>query len=325
MSVSPKFSDLAEPGGSANITNTDTHGTSAPPISGNIFTDFANNTSTLVFSALFVMAFILFILLLVFVVVTRSKLEASRRIREDSEGDIIYENTTTKPSVRKGESMKTRMLPQLPPITVEKKPSLDTADTEENAYLVPSLPVWYSCDKEIKNLPPAPPLYPKCLANLQLEGEGSYMLVLSDEEAKISAPSSPCEISCDDNTPEMCEESGYVQPRQIREIPVETSSSETECPRKVQKVKENERQKSKRANPDTAVQREPKDVQDMSACKPDTDEDVSEIKSESSNDEKVKKFRSTLQIHLSPPTRPRHIPVSARETTVVMYIHTKQN
>lgn len=265
-----------------------------------------------------------FLLSLVYIVVTRLRHEASSRkisATEDGEENTIYQNTSTEPRVRKGESMQTHMFRQLPPLPVEKKLPLATADAEDSAYLLPRSP-FYSPDNEIKNLPPAPPVFPKYLGNLQLEGEGSYMPVVSDEEAKLYPPSSPSEVRPDDNSPELCEESGYVQPRKISKISVEASSGKTECFTKLKSVKDNERQKPKKVSVDTTAQRAFKNVQDISKCKTHTDEDVSEMKSESSKDEKAKRFRSTLQIHLTPPTRPRSIPVPANKATLVLCIRT---
>jgi hypothetical protein len=319
MSESTASSGNEAPERSANITST-----SVPSDSRNIFTDSVTNNTFVLFVILIGVFFLFFILSFVYIVVTRLRHEASSKKisgSKDSEENTIYQNTSTEPSVRKDESMKTHMFRQLPPLPVVKKLPLATADVEESAYLLPSSP-FYSLVNEIKSLPPAPPVFPKYLGNLQLEGEGSYMPVVSDEEAKLYPPSSPSEISPDDNSLEMCEESGYVQPKKIRKISAEASSSKTECLTKLKSVKDNELQKSKKVSLDTTAQRVLKNVQDIPKCKPYTDEDVSEMKSESSNNEKAKRFRSTLQINLTPPTRPRSIPVPTRKATLVLCVRT---
>jgi hypothetical protein len=254
---------------------------------------------------------------------TNGKPSKGSRQRKDSEESGVYHNTHTNSNVWNADSMKTYLYRQLPQLPVEAKPSVDAPDGEENDdYLVPISPLRYGHENEISNLPPAPPVFPKCLANLLLGGEGSYMSVISDDEAQLLPQSLQCEISLDRNSSEIYEENGYLQPRQIRNISVETSSSETESPNKLKKIKDNKHQKSMRVSPDITTQTAPKKSQDISECKSydakdESTTNIAEIKSE-----EAKRFRSTLQIHLSPPTRPRPVSVSTKKATVLVCIHT---
>jgi hypothetical protein len=339
--------------GNADVTTTATNSTSVPPRAIGNDTKY---TVMLVLIGLVCAVTLLFVLSFVYVTLIRSKCKRSctksrhrkdsegreiyqntntkssekSRQREDSEGSTVYQNTNTKPNVNNWNSMKTHMYRPLPELPVEGKPSVDTIDGRENNYLVPNSPFRYGYE-EIRNLPPAPPVFPKYLANLPLEGEGSYLSVISDDEAQLLSPSSPCEISLDENSSEMCEENGYVHPRQIRKISVEMSSSETEFPETLNEIKDNTDQKSMRVSPDMRSQRAPKECQYISECKLYNAKDISttniaEIKSETSNDEKVKTrtYRSALQIHLSPLPQPRPLSVTTRTSkgTVVVCIHT---
>jgi hypothetical protein len=258
---------------------------------------------------------------------TNTKPSKKSKQRKDSEGSEVYQNTNTKPDVKNGVSMKTYMYRQLPELPVEEKPSVDTVDGGENDYLVPISSYRYRDENEIRNLPPAPPVFPKYLANLPLEGEGSYVSVISDDEAQLLPPSSPREFSLDENSSEIYEENGYVQPREIRKISVELSSSETEFPKELKKIKDNKDQKPTGVSPDITMQEAPKKCKDISECKLCNAKDISttniaEIKSETSNDEKVKRYCSTLQIQLSPPTQPRHVSDTTSKATVIVCIHT---
>jgi hypothetical protein len=199
------------------------------------------------------------------------------------------------------------MFRKLPPLPVENKPSLDAADAENDDYLLPISSFPYRNENEIKNLPSAPPVFPKNLADLQLEGEGSYLSVISAEEAQLSPPSLPR----DDTSSETYDDRGYVEPRQIRSIPLETSVNETERHRKLKRSKDSERQKPTRVSDDIAAQRVQKTVQSTTECRSHTDGDVAKFRSDKSAGKKEKRFRSTLEIHLSPATQHRHIAVTA--------------
>jgi hypothetical protein len=247
--------------------------------------------------------------------------------RNDSEESGDYHNTHTNPNVWNGDSMKTHMYRQLPALPEEAKPSVDTADGVENDYLIPKLPFQDRYEDEIRNLPPAPPVFPKCFANLPLQGEGPYISVISDDVAQRLPPSSPCEINLDRHSSEIYEENGYLEPRQIRKISVETSLIETKSPKKLKKIEDNKHQKPTRVSPDIRNQRAPKKSQDISeykSCnaKDESTTNIAESMSETSNDAGAKRFRSTLQIHLSPPPGPRPVSVSTNTATVLVCIHT---
>ncbi|XP_033608273.1 uncharacterized protein LOC117282496 [Cryptotermes secundus] len=336
--------------GHANITTTAMKYTSVPPSGTG---DDAKYNVMLVLIGL-VFGFILFVIVcFCYVTIIRSKCLTSStksRQRKDSEESVVYENTNAKQNkksrqrkdseenavchnththtnVWNGDSVKTHMYRQLPQLPVEANPSVDTADGEENGYLLPILPFRYRYENEIRNLPPAPPVFPRYLANLPVEGEGCYISVISDDEAQLLPPSSPCEISLDRNSSEIYEEDGYVQPRQIRNISVETSSSEAVSLKKLKKNKDNKHQKPVRMSPDITTQRAPKGSQDISECKSCNAKDgsttnITEIESETSNKAKDKIYRSTLQIQLSPPTQPRPVSVSTSRATGLACIHT---
>lgn len=258
---------------------------------------------------------------------TNAKPNNKSRQRIDSEEKAVCHNTHTNTNVWNGDSLKTHMYRKLPELPVEAKSSVDTADGEENGYLVPISSFRYRYENEIRNLPPAPPVFPRYLANLPLEGEGSYISVISDDEAQLLPPSSPCEICLDRTSSEIYEEDGYVQPRQIRNISVETSSSEAVSLKKLKEIKDNKHQKPVRMSPDITTQRAPENSQDISECKSYNAKDgsttnITEIMSETSNEAKDKIYRSTLQIHLSPPTRRGPVSASTSTATVLVCIHT---
>jgi hypothetical protein len=357
MYVLPEVSSTGSPPsnteaqeGNADITTSAVNNISVPPSANG---DDAKYTVMLVLIGSVCVVILFLVLSFGYVTMIRSKCQTSStksRQRKDSEESGVYQNTNTKPSkksrqrkdseesgvyhnthtnlnVWNGDSMKTHMYRQLPQLPVEAKSSVDRDDGEENDYLVPTLPFRYRYENEIRNLPPAPPVFPKYLANLPLEGEGSYISVISDDEAQLLPPSSPCEISLDRNSSEIYEENGYVRPRDIRKISIETSSSETESSKKLKTIKDNEHQNPMRVSPDITTQRAPKESQDISECRSYNAEDVfttniAEIESGTSNYEEVKRFRSTLQIHLTPPTRPNPVSVSTSTATVLVCIHT---
>jgi hypothetical protein len=322
----------ALPEGNANITTTAIYNNS---VSSSIITNIGaeanySYTVVLVLSGSVCVVFLILVFAIGYVMVTRSKCQGSStksKQRKDSEGNEVYQNTNIKPNVRMGDCLRTYMHRPLPQLPGKTEPSVDITDGEENDYLKPILPFRYTHENEIRNLPPAPPVFPTYLANLPLGGEGSYMSVLSDDEAQRLPPRSLCEISPDKNSSEIYEEDGYMPPRKFCEISVDKSSSGTEYPRKLKRIKDNEQQKPMRVSPDVTTRRVVEKSQDIPECKSPTAEDVSitdiaEIELEESNGEKDKIFRSTLQIHLSPPTQPRLNPVTTSKATVVVCIHT---
>ncbi|XP_021942571.1 uncharacterized protein LOC110841381 isoform X2 [Zootermopsis nevadensis] len=174
--------------------------------------------------------------------------------RRDSDKNVIYENMNIRQKPERREPVETfvyrRPLPS-PPVS-EKHPG-DT--TSEDDYLTPNSLVYSRQQTEIKNLPPAPPVFPERLKTLQLEGEGDYLTLIPDDTPPLT-PSSPLlETIYDEHLSETHEADGYERPRFFRKTSDEQNSSPTEHPRRLRNTRINIDDKPTRVRPPVKTQR----------------------------------------------------------------------
>jgi hypothetical protein len=216
---------------------------------------------------------------------TRTRIK--NRKTNDSYCSVLYQNTHRNRNESVAESVDTLMnrpLPLPPGQTEQPVETPKEEEEEEEAYLEPTSPFYRGYQDEIRGLPPAPPVFPEHLANRPPEGEGAYIQVLPDDAPTPPPQSRSCEISSDVQSSEMYDEEGYIQPRQYRDTP-------------------------------DAFARRSSSVQLTSTAS------KAQNRTESANGTE-RRFRSTLQIQLSPPTYTRSVPVSNSQQTVVVYIQT---
>jgi hypothetical protein len=198
----------------------------------------------------------------------------------------------------------------------------------EDDYLTPihGDQFWLRRLQEIRQLPPAPPLFPRQLERLPLDGEGVYTPLIHDDEAPLLPPGPMHEITHNQELCELSEESGYVMPKSPTETSLQQNVTETdhsEVPRKV-KRKGSEYQITARAvvTPHGAekqcrIRSKRRSLSESASVSSGTQNET-----EKSNDTKDKIYRSACQLYLSPPTQHRRPPISTSKPTVVVYINT---
>jgi hypothetical protein len=198
----------------------------------------------------------------------------------------------------------------------------------EDDYLRP-IPVdasWLRRMEEIRQLPPALPVFPGYLDRLPLEG--AYTPVIRDDEAPLLPPSPMHEITNNQGLCVISEECGYMVPKSPTETSLQQNVTETDhsqVPRKV-KHKGNEYKFTARA----VVTPCGEEKQSQNRSKRRSLSESASVSSgpqnetEKSNDTKGKMYRSACQLYLSPPTQHRRPPVSTSKSTVVVYINTKK-
>jgi len=131
-----------------------------------------------------------------------------------SEGRDFYGNSTIIRGRRVGDYLETivnRPLPYPPDLN---RQSGGIPAIQEDDYLTPTQgdSFWHRCREEIRQLPPAPPVFPEQLGRLLLDGEGAYAPVIPDDEAPLLSPGPMHEISHNQQSCEYNEEPGYEVP-----------------------------------------------------------------------------------------------------------------
>jgi hypothetical protein len=240
----------------------------------------------------------------------------------------LYQNSKIKGDRLADDSVETTVNRPLPPPLEMNRQSADTPAIPEDNYLqpIPVDAIWLKHLEEIEQLPPAPPVFPRHLESLLLEGEGAYIPLIADDEAPLLSPGPMNGIVHDQQLCEFSEESGYMVPKSPTQTSLQQNGTETDHspePRKI-KHKGNEYQLIARAvvTPNGAekqCQNTPK-RRPMSECA--TFINAKQNETEKSKDTKRKIYRRTCQLYLSPSTQHRRLPVSTSKPTVVVCIHT---
>ena len=151
----------------------------------------------------------------------------TNRKKNESERDELYQNSNTMKDRTMRASLETVVNRPLPQRPVELTESVGTPEVLEDDYLKPINSVFDRNREEIRNLPPAPPVFPRHLERMVLDGEGTYVPVIPDDEAPLLPPGPVHEQLC-----ELREEDGYVVPNLIRETFPQQSLTETDNSKK---------------------------------------------------------------------------------------------
>jgi hypothetical protein len=218
-----------------------------------------------------------------------------------------------------------RPLPQPPEKT--RQSTGETAVPEDD-YLLPIAvnSLWLKSREEIEKLPPAPPVFPRHLERLPLEGEGAYTPVIADDEAPLLSPSPMHEMTHDEQLCEPSEESGYMVPKSPTHTSLQQNVTETDHSSEPGKIrhKGNEYQTIARAvvTSHEAEKQCPNKSKRRSLSESATAHSNTQNETEKSNDTKGQMYRSTCQLYLSPPTQHRSPQASTSKATVVVYINT---
>jgi hypothetical protein len=253
------------------------------------------------------------------------KCSKKNRERKDSDRNEFYQNMQSNRnrnlSLRDSvQTLENRPLPQLP-----ARINQSVYTPAEDDYLEPISLLWQRHQDEIRNLPPAPPVFPQQLANLSLDGEGVYLPVISDDATPLLPPNPQLQVSSDTQLPEMYDENGYVSPRLLTNISIRPSSSERKYTRQQRDTEDYEDKNTTRASSVVTTQDTPRQCLVVSECSSSVVEDTSTTstthnEAQSSNGRNGERYRSTLQIYLSPATQHRSTPVPASNPTVLVCI-----
>jgi len=251
----------------------------------------------------------------------------THRQLNQSERCELYQNSKTIRDRLRVDSLETIVNRPLPHPPEMNRQSAGITAIPEDEYLTP-IPVdslWLRHREEIRQLPPAPPVFPGHLERLPLDGEGTYIPVLPDDEAPLLSPGPMHEITLDQELCGLGEESGYMVPNSPTQTSLQQNVTETDHsagPRKI-KHKGNEYQMTARAvvTPNRAEKQCP-DTSKRSFSETDSVNRAKQNETEESKDTKDKIYRSTCQVYLSPPTQHRRLPMSTSKPTVVVCIHT---
>jgi hypothetical protein len=223
------------------------------------------------------------------------------------------------------ETVVNRPLPHPPEMNRESagKPAVPEDDYERP---IPVDSHWLRHLEELRQLPPAPPVFPRDLERLPLEGEGAYTPVIPDDEAPLLSPGRMHDITHDQYLRELSEESGYMVPNSPIQTSLQQNVSETDHSTGPSKMKHrgNEYQITARAvvTPQGAQQQCPNTSKRRSVSESAAISSATQNETEESKDTKGTIYRSTCQLYLSPPTQHRKLPVSVSKPTVVVCIHT---
>ena len=252
----------------------------------------------------------------------------THRRRSRSEQCDLYQNSRTiRDRLADGylETVVNRPLPRPPEMN---RQSAGKPEVPEDDYLSP-IPVdshWLRRLEEIRQLPPAPPVFPGQLERLPLDGEGAYIPVIADDEAPLLSPGPMHEITHDQQSCESDDESGYMVPKSPTQTSLQQNVTETDHSTGQRKIKHNgnEYQITARAvvTPQGAEQISRNKSKRRSVSESAAVSSATQNETEESKDTKDKIYRSTCQLLLSPPTQQRRPPVSTSKPTVVVCIHT---
>jgi hypothetical protein len=185
---------------------------------------------------------------------------------------------------------------------------------------------WLKRLEEIRQLPPAPPVFPGHLGRLPLDGEGAYIQLIADDEAPLLSPGPMHEITHDQEPCALSEESGYMVPNSPTRTFLQQNVTKTDHSPEPRKTKQNgnEYQMIARAvvTPDGGEKQCANKSKRRSLSESSTASSSAQNETEKSQETKDKIYRSTCQLYLSPPTQPRRLKVSTSKPNVVVCIHT---
>jgi hypothetical protein len=256
--------------------------------------------------------------------------KSRNRHRQLNESEIcdLYQNSRTIRDRQGNDYLETVVNRPLPIPPEMNRQSEGKPAVPEDDYLRP-IPVdshWLRHLQEIRQLPPAPPVFPRHLERLPLDGEGAYIPVIRDDEAPLLSPGPMHDITHDQQSVELSEESGYMVPNSPTQTSLQQNVPETDhsTGQRRRKHNGNEYQITAMAvvTPQGAEQQcsntsKRRSVSESAAVSSDKQNETEESK-----DTKGKIYRSTCQLYLSPPTQHRRLPVSTSKPTVVVCIHT---
>ena len=252
----------------------------------------------------------------------------THRRRSRSEKCELYQNSKIIRDQLGHDSPETAVNRPLPPPPEMNRQSAGLPAIPEDDYVQPIQgdSFWHKHTEEIRRLPPAPPVFPRHLERLPLDGEGAYTPVIPDDEAPLLSPGPMHEITHDQELCELSEESGYVVPKLLTQTSLQQTVTETDHSLRPKEIKHkgNEYQVIARAvvTPHGAEQQCPHTSKRRSLSESASVSSATQNETEKSKDTKGTIYRSTCQLNLSTPTQHRRPPVPTRKPKVVVCIHT---
>jgi hypothetical protein len=201
----------------------------------------------------------------------------------------------------------------------------------EDDYLKPNSvdALWLRSKEEIRQLTPAPPVFPRDLERLPLDGEGAYTPVIADDEAPLLTPGPTHEIT---HNPPWCglrEESGYVVPSSLLENSLQQNVVETDLSPEPKEIKHKGNEYRKRARTVVTSHGAVQQCSDMSESRPLAEgasvSSDTRNETEMSKDTTRKLYRSSFHMNLSPPTKHRSIQIYTSTPNIAVYIRTNHD
>jgi hypothetical protein len=304
--------------------------TAAAPLPNNTptrSTNILSGETVLIILIVSVSAIVFLITVLVCYSITKRCRNSGNRHRklEPSKKCELYQNSAIRRDRMAGDSLETivnRPLPHLPDINGQS-PAIPAIPEDD---YVPPIKVdshWLRRMQEIRQLPPAPPVFPGHLERLPLDGEGAYTPVIPDDEAPLLSPGPMREITLDQQLGELNEESGYVVPRSPTQTFLQQNVTDHSPGPKEIKYRGNEYKVVARAvvTPNGEEKQRPSTSKRRSLSESASVSSATQNETEKSKDTEGKKYLSTCQLYLSPPTQHRRLPVPSSKPTVVVCIH----
>jgi hypothetical protein len=131
-----------------------------------------------------------------------------------SEGRDLYGNSTIISGRRVGDSLETIVNRPLPHPPDQNRQSGGIPAIQEDYYLPPIQgdSFWLRRKEEVRQLPPAPPVFPGQLGRLPLDGEKAYIPVIPKDKAPLPSPGPMHGITHNQQLREYSEESAYEEP-----------------------------------------------------------------------------------------------------------------
>jgi hypothetical protein len=253
----------------------------------------------------------------------------THRRRSRSEKYKLYQNSTITRDRLVDDSLETNVNRPLPPLPEMNGQPARIPVIPEDDYLRPISvnSFWLKKVEEIRQLPPAPPVFPRQLERLLLDGEGAYAPVIPDDEAPLLLPGSMHEFTYNQQQCEDSEECGYMVPKWPIGTSLPQNVNETDHSPKQKEIKHKGREFQMKAmaviTPHEAEQQCPDKSKSRSLLEGSSISSATQNETENSKDTKDKIFRGTWQLCLSPPTQQRRLPVSTGTPTVVVDINNK--
>jgi hypothetical protein len=313
-----------------------TNGPSEDSGSKTATSDLHNNNSTtyiLNFSGetllicLVVLALVVAVLITAVVCYCRCRNQGNaHRKRKESESSNLYQNAGL---IRRVDSQETVVNPPLPLSPVMNRPPAGQPEINEDLYLRPITAdqFWLRRREEIERLPPPPPVFPRGLATLPVDGENAYTIVISDDEAPLLTPGPTHELTHHPELREFGEESGYVVPSSLLGNSVQQNVTGTDFSPEPREIRQNGSKMVARTVVTSCggAERSPNMSDGRlsaggSSVSSDTRNETERPRSTSS-----KIYRSSFQLFLSPPTQHRSTQVSTSTPTVVVCIRTNHD